>query len=175
MKRNFFVFVFLLCLTQVAAAQEQPSLLLGGMEMRLGMPEPIVINHLSKSYDLSELSKKSYIIYDRRRDSEGNYKIIGQVGFDKGKLSFAAKEWFDDARKSAYEFVDILNNILVQMEQRGEILVKVETRNVREPDYMNKLIMLTYGKRQIFISMGEFRSSKSVKISERINSNPLSR
>ena len=173
MKRALFIFLAILSTTHFAMAQEA-SLLLAGMEMRIGMPQATVINHLSEYYDLKEFNRPdAYLIFEKKLSAQDQIRIIGQVAFDKGKLTYAVKEWFSEEVGAAYKLVDALHSVLTQMEQRGEFVATIETRTLREPDTTIQEIKLAFGKRWITIYTSEIKGSKNVGISETIRYAPF--
>lgn len=156
----------------LAVAQE-PSLFLGGMEMRLGMQQTIIMDHLSKYYDLRRFtSPNSYVIYERKRTEDDELKTIGQVAFDKGRLTFAVKEWYY-AVGSGFKLVDVLHGVLNQAEQRGETVATIETRTMREPNMTIQEIKLGFGKKWIIISAIDSKGSKNVRVDEIIRFAPF--
>jgi hypothetical protein len=178
MKRALFIFLTILSITHFAMAQE-PSLWLGLVEMRIGMPQATVINHLSKFYDLKELiSPDQYLVLEKKLTAQDQITIIGQVAFDNGKLTYAVKHWYGGEVGAADKLVDALHSVLTQMEQRGEFVATIETRTLREPDTTMQEIKLAFGKRQIIISTTElkglkFKGSKQVAILETISYAPF--
>jgi hypothetical protein len=139
-----------------------------------------VINDLSKYYDLKEnfLFPNQYLIVEKKLTAQDQIKIIGQVAFDNGKLTYAVKHWYTGDVGAADKLVDALHSVLMQMEQRGEFVATIETRTFREPDTTMQEIKLTFGKRGIIISTTEdkgskFKGSKNVSILETISYAPF--
>lgn len=170
------VFLTITISPNFALAQE-PSLWLGGMQMQIGMSQKKVMSHLSKYYDLNEVfTPNSYIILEKKSNDKGDNKIIGQVTFDNGKLTYAVKNWqeaYSADIGAADRLFDALHAILRQMEEKGEVLATISTKTIREPDTVIKMIKISFGKRWITISSNEHKGSKSVQISETIRYAPF--
>jgi hypothetical protein len=173
MKKVMLASLIMLILVRSTLAQE-PSLWLGGMEMRIGMRQTTVMDSLSKYYDLRQFTRPgSYLIYERKRNEDVEPKTIGQVAFDNGKLIYAVKEWYDAEVGSAMKLVDVLHAVLAQLEQRGERVATIETRTVREPKINMLEVKLVFGKRWITISTHDFKGARNVKVDETIRFAPF--
>lgn len=173
MKKVILAALFMLTLVRWAVAQE-PSLWLGGMEMRIGMRQTTVMDSLSKYYDLRQFTRPgSYLIYERKRNEDVDPKTIGQVAFDNGRLIYAVKEWYDAEVGSGIKLVDVLHAVLAQLEQRGETVATIATRTVREPNATVQEVKLVFGKRWITIYTHDFKGARNVKVDETIRFAPF--
>lgn len=173
MKKLFIASVFVLGVVPLAVAQE-PSLVLGGVELRIGMPQATVIAQLSKLYDLKQSEPNEYRIYEKRRDKKDeDQNSIGQVAFDKGKLVYAVRDWYREDKGTGYEVVDVLNTILTQMQQTGERIASIETGAYQPPDMIVRQIEIGFGKRWITISTVDHKGTKIVQITEAIRFAPF--
>lgn len=173
MKKLLLAFAFLLCITHLAIAQE-PSLRLGGLEMRIGMAQTKVMDYLLKYYEVKQFSRTdSYLIYERKLNQNDEYKSVGQAAFDKGKLTYAVKDWYSADVGTGYKLVDVLHAVLTQLEQNGETVATIETGVIREPDATVQNIKLSFGKKWVTITMSDYKGSKNVQVTETIRFAPF--
>ena len=173
MKRLLLSVIIILAISHIASAQE-PSLFVAGMEMKIGMSQTTILNHLKKNYELREINdSKSLFIYERGRSSNEVGNQVGQVDFDKGKLALAAKVWYHEFAGTADKLVDIIHIVLGQMEQRGETEVTIKTRTKREPNFLTQQVDISLGKKRVTIAMIDNKGSKTVLVYEIIRLAPF--
>jgi len=174
MKRKLFLaFAFVLCMAHHSTAEE-PSLRLGALEMRIGSPQTDVMSYLTKNYELKQMDRPdAYLIFEQRVNKADEYKSVGQVVFEKGKLVYAVKNWFTEATGNAYNLVDALYTVLAQLARNGQDIATIELGYIREPGATVQNIKLSFGKKWIDISMSDYKGSKGVLVAETIRFAPF--
>lgn len=142
--------------------------------MRIGTPQTTVVDYLLKYYDLKQSGgPNAYLIFERKLNQNDEYKMVGQVTFTKGKLTYAVKDWYSADMGTGYKLVDALHAVLTQMEKNGETVAKIETSVIREPDVTVQNIILGFGKKWVTISMSDYKGSKNVQVTETIRFAPF--
>ena len=171
LKRLPLILLFLICLVATTPCQE-PSLFLAEMDMRLGMAQTTVVNQLLKKYELRTFNRPDAYLILTRGDQ---FEVIGTVAFSNGKLSYASKDWYSTKVGDGYKLADTLFAILSKFQESGEIVSKITTNIVREPNTSIQSIIIRYGKREVSVLISEINESKSVTVSESIRLVPLTR
>ena len=168
MRKTLFALMFVLIIGHIAKAQE-PSIWLAGMEMRLGMPQDVVMKRILENYDLEPFGnvKDNYLIVERQRKDVGD-KNPGNIAFAQGRLVFAAKEWYIYNAGSDRQLFDALYAVLSEMERKGETVASIQTTTSKEPGETLESILLTSSKRTVRIHAAEIRGSKGVQVTETI-------
>jgi hypothetical protein len=162
-------FGFLLCMVQLTSAQE-PSLRLGALEMHLGSSQTDVMPYLTKNYDLKQMdSPDAYLIFQQRLNKTDEFKSVGQVAFEKGKLIYAVKNWYTESTGGSYNLVDALYTVLAQLARNGQNMATIELGYIREPGETVQEIKLRFGKKWIDITASDFRGSKGALVTETIS------
>ena len=165
----FLTVAFLLCAVSLTSAQE-PTLRLGALEMRLGSLQTDVMPYLTKNYQLEPLDHPdAYLILEQRLTKTAEYKSVGQVAFEKGKLVYAVKTWYTESSAGTYNLVDALYTVLAQLARNGQNVATVELGYIKEPGANVQEIKLKFGKKWIDITASDVQGSKGAVVSETIS------
>lgn len=115
------------------------SMILAGIEMKIGMSEEQLVTKLKEGYTLSKIGEGGWIIYVKSSD-----KIIGNIGFTDGRLSWISKDWgsshSDEVISIWKEFFSLLSNLT----QSKPAPVLAHTKVFRQPGQTISQIELSY-------------------------------
>ncbi len=158
---------------QIKQSSKNDTLYLAGIEMKLGMPQSVVMGELLKRYDVKRLGDLDfYSISERENSNQSFQQYIGNVEFKNGSLKSATKEWYSEGTGKGYDLAVALHSVLEQMERRQVMIEEIQTSTITEPDKSIRQIWLTFdaGRRivNIFCFDDPKKSYKQVTISESI-------
>jgi hypothetical protein len=97
------------------AAADEFSLLVAGIEMRLGMPKEPLLTQLRSQYKLTQIGgKDSYFIMEKRGDE---YRIVSGVSFQDNKVSLLSRNWGTFYGKSAVGLANELHSAIENLQE----------------------------------------------------------
>jgi hypothetical protein len=142
-----------------------PGLFMAGIEMELGMPEEALVAKLQERYTLSKMSDRGWVIFEKK---DPPHKIVGNIGFTGGKLSWISKEWGAYYGGETLGLAKDLFSLLSSVSESSPTPVLVQpTVAVRQPGLVISKIDLLYPDRTISIAIVESKNEgNSVSISE---------
>ncbi len=157
------IFAFLIIYT-ISYAQEQ-TITIGNTELKLGSDLEIVMDLLDELYYVEEDSKEYnlFFIWDSNK-RKYNY---GVIKFDKSnKLTSINKFWSTAVNDSHSQIFEQIIKLLDQYKTNGEI--KVDTREIFEPNYKAKTLNFIQGNKIIELTLSNSRITlkEILKVSE---------
>jgi len=106
--------LFVSCLTAICLAQRNPSIILGGSELSLGMSQDAVLALLKQNpdYRVTKIDE-GWSVFDTAAK-----RVIGVLTIDHGNLWSVSKSW-TPASDKASDVVEALYNVLEQQQRNG--------------------------------------------------------
>ena len=130
------------------SAQESPrSLVLGSVELRLGMPQATVRARLGTRYRLLEVegSLTSWIVEDTTTTPSA---ILGSIGFRNGALTWASRRWQQSDDTAATDLVTELYHAVASFKGDGPKTVMLSsTEEISQPGLRIYKVELQLGPR----------------------------
>ena len=142
------------------------SMILAGIEMKLGMSEEQLVTKLKEGYTLLKVDESGWVIYDMKKASD---KIIGNIGFTGGRLSWISKDWGSSHSDEAISIWREVFFLLSNLTQNKPTPVLTHTKVFRQPGLTINEIELSdvYSGKKISISIRESKEyGNSLSISE---------
>jgi len=149
--------IFLICLlfSGFSLSQEQ-TITIGKTELKLGSDEESVLDILDKLYYVEEDvdNENLFVIWDSKKRNY-NYGIIE---FDKSHmLASITKIWGTAVNDSHSQLFEQIIKLLESYKVNGEI--KVDTKEIFEPNYNAKTLRFTQGEKTIELTIAGARIS----------------
>ena len=99
------------------------SMVVDGIELRLGMPKDKVVDMFFKSNYHVSSTGETYVISQKKGDL---YDFLGSVSFKNDKLSFISTRWYYTHTDSgSFELAEKIFDLLKQETQNGETISPV--------------------------------------------------
>jgi hypothetical protein len=172
-----FLMVFIPCLTILSLAapsfaqQRDDELFLVNTQLRLGMPEGVVLKNIVGQSAAGQYSLRAdadnegqYLIMEKH-PLTGLYTSAGAVKFAQGRLVFASKHWTSECNG----VIGALQAILAKSRPDGEGTAWFKAQILQEPGVSDTVITLAVGKRRITITSGTLKDfGKFIGVDEAI-------
>ena len=160
MKSPILIAVLFFAFVRVALAEE-PSLSVGGMSVKLGMPQSEVLTQMQKYYQVSELSDGTWAIQDRRTN-----KTRGLITFKDGKVYSASRVWGHFSGQALRDFTQILFSAVANLNEEGQNLAFVQTTTDRSPQVILDTITLRFSTKELILTLGRSGNVVDASIEE---------
>jgi len=97
----------------MAIAQDikQTSILLGTVDLTLGMPQQLVLNRLADQFDVRKYDDSNWFVYPKGRSASS----LGTLVFTDQKLSAVFKDWGTNEQKASQLVIalyDVISGML---------------------------------------------------------------
>ena len=158
--RGFMLIAVLFFTSATVASAEEPSLWVGGMSVKLGMPQSEVLRQLQKNYKVSEPNDRGgmWPILDRKTN-----ELKGAVTFKAGKVSWVTRDWGSFEGQGLKDFTQALFSVIANLNEEGQHLASVTTSTQRSPQVVLDTVTLRFSTKALILHLG--RSEKVVDAS----------
>lgn len=145
-------------LTGSLAAQDMGgSLLVGGVQLRLGMPKQQVLDTLTKHHRLSITGEDEWVIITKEGPP---FETVGGVAFRSGKLSWISRQWENFPQGDAVRLANELYRALESLTNgdAAPVLVTIH-RSPNQPGFQAAQIEFRTGSRNLSLIVTEGRAN----------------
>ena len=164
---SFLFILFTVFNNQLMYSQSQSSMVLGGIELSLGMQKEIVLKQL-RQYQLDSLSSDSWDV-SLKKSIHGKNESIGGVHFRNNKLFSIDRNWGQANDIQTAELFSKLFAALNTIANKPQPSAMIHTYVLDEPEASSKYIAITINGRLFHISIdsiigyvGHVRISESI-------------
>jgi hypothetical protein len=162
------IFLFQLLLFLSAHSQTGKSMIVGGVEMSLGMKKEEVLKKLadcrldSISFDSWSIARKNLI--------SGNFETLGSIQFERGRLNLVQRSWGHSDRESASELFGSLFSALSGVTSEQGTTAMIQTYRREQPGNSYRFVDIQAGGSTISITIGKMQgmAAEQVEVSEYI-------
>lgn len=152
-----------------AVRKNQETLAIGAVELRLGMPQDVVLGELAHAgYNLKKTSEQSWFV--QAQVPGGKYRVIGGIGFRDGYLTFINRSW-DIEEDTDAGLGNALFGVLSSLYSQGRSVCSLQTNSQQNPQSEMKTIYLTCmpGTSYVSVSIVRYEGQESVSVEEILN------
>jgi hypothetical protein len=145
----------------------EDTVMLGSIDLRLGMAESIALERLGEKYDVSEFGRGTYSVWWVKEKVKPS-RIVGSLSFKQGKLTTAMKYWTPvDVPDTQVGFADSLFSAVRAFEREGRTGCIVSTAGQPSDSYEVKAVFISCGQKYLRIDITkEENGNSSASIAE---------
>lgn len=163
------LFVFAVGVVTVMRGQApQDSIDIGGVRLKIGMPENIVLQQLGASFDLHE-GPAGEAFTEWLITVKGSLKsAVGNVCFQASKLSCVYKNWTVNEPRTEAGFANALYGAVSSFEGEGRTKdCTLETGQSLEPTMQRKDVSIICGHKRLYVNVFKIgKEEETASISE---------
>lgn len=130
----------------------QDSVGIGGVRLKLGMPQGVVLQQLGDSFDLQKAAGKSstnWLVTQKGHPQAA----VASVSFKEQKLTFVSKIWTVNEPNTEAGLGNALFGAVTSFEQEGKTGCTIKTGQSQEPAMERKTIFIICGQKHLQIDM----------------------
>ena len=136
---------------------EDGGLIVGGVAIKLGMPQAEVMELIQKDFKLSQFPEsESYLLSSKVGPP---YKSLGAVGFNDNKVSSISKIWGDYSGKAVTELANALVATLDYGRGADVPATIIVQPPLRTPELTVTAIEISFGEKLVRLQITESRGS----------------
>lgn len=132
----------------------QDSMIIAGVELRLGMPKDRALDILRKTeYHVGPPSSGEIYVVSQKKGEL--YDPLGTVGFKNGKVQYISTRWFyTHTNSGSFELAEKIFDLLKQETQNGEtIKPTVKVTSIVQPSYKVDTVHMIIDNKTITLSI----------------------
>lgn len=155
-------------LSQSIFCQEKLSMIVGGVELSLGMKRDEVLKQV-RDLKLDSLGNDAWMILQKNLLTD-EFEVIGHIQFIRGKLYSVSKDWGKSQNEDAAEVLGSLFSALNSVTSKSGTNAQIQTYEQFQPGVSYKYIVIHVNDRSftIIIDNDSKLKLKSVQVDERI-------
>jgi hypothetical protein len=164
----FLVSVLLICLVgwRALGQSADESILLGQIQLRLGMAEGNVLEKLGEKYDVSEYGRSLYSAWWVTEKTKPS-RLVGSLSFKDGILTSVLKYWTTEGTPDTRAgLADSLFAAVNAFEREGRTVCMVSTGSQPTSSYDVRAVFITCGRKHLRIDISKGERSDSASITE---------
>ena len=159
--KSFMLIAVLFFTSATVASAVEPSLSVGGMSVKLGMPQSEVLTQMQKYYQVGELGDGEWAIQDRQTN-----KVEGMIKFKDGKVYLISRVWGHFSGQALRDFTQTLFSAVANLNEEGQNLAFVQTTTDRSPQVILDTITLRFPTKELILTLGRSGNVVDASIEE---------
>ena len=157
--RNFVIGILcgaVACLLVVpASTQQTDKIVVGTVPLEIGMAKEAVMSRIAEAgLNLAQGENENWLV------TEKNDRILGTLNFANSRLSWASHRWTTSSDAGAAKLGRSLYFVLKSFEDQGNTSCAIETKNLENPDWDNKSIVIHCGKRTAVLAVSTLKDQR---------------
>jgi hypothetical protein len=130
------------------------SIVMGVVELRLGMKKEAVLSSLNKCYKLIPEDSDTFIIL---HNNDSKHNVVGSVGFNNGILFYVSKDWYYG--RDIKGFYQVFFGLINRYSKENYKPIQIIAETFIHPGIETKMITLHIPDTDLYYKITEFNGN----------------